>query len=108
MKKHIENIIIGNPIVPDELIFGTDDPNVWEKEKDMTIWTEERSLARIIGGDFIGSYTRNGEKETINLEFAKSVSEVRRNRKDLSVMLDKLDYIEIKYGKKRLFILVGK
>lgn len=37
----------------------------------------------------------------------KSISEVKRNRKDLWISLDKLDYIEIKVSKRRLYILVG-
>lgn len=111
MIKHVENIIIGTPIVSEESIFGMDnDPAVWESEKLKTIWTNERSLPKILGGEFEGSYIGEDGKiinETINLKFAPSASEVRRNRKDLNVILDKLDYIEVKYGKKRLFILVG-
>lgn len=111
MNRHIENIIIGTPIISEESIFGLDgDSSVWEAEKMKTIWTNERNLPRILGGEFEGMYLNDDGaliKENIKLNFAPSISEVRRNRKDLNVVLDHLDYIEMKYGKKRLFILVG-
>ena len=38
MNRHIENIIIGTPIVSEESIFGLDgDSSVWEAEKMKTI-----------------------------------------------------------------------
>ena len=37
----------------------------------------------------------------------KSISEVRRNQPHLMKNLDKLDYLEIKWGKNYLFILIG-
>lgn len=110
LSKHIENIVIGTPICTPEEIFGViNNPEVWEKEKELTIWTNERSLARLFGGEFEASWYEYGELKTdvISLGFAKSVSEVRRNRQDLAIMLDHLDYIEPKFGKNKLFILVG-
>lgn len=106
---HIENIVIGTPIVSFESIFSDDSPKCIEIEKEKTIWTEERFIPRILAGDITASFYKNGElvTETINLGIATSVSEVRRNRKDLVRTLDKLDYEEIKYGKRRLYILVG-
>lgn len=92
MSKHIENIVIGKPIVDEWMIFGLD-KNDWETvEKDKTMWTEERNLAAIM-------------KE---LGIVKSVSEVRRNKPQLVVPLTNLDYLEIKWGKHRLFVLVGE
>ena len=38
----------------------------------------------------------------------KSVSEVRRNKPGLVKELNDYDYLEIKWGKRKLFILVGK
>jgi hypothetical protein len=35
-----------------------------------------------------------------------SISEVKRNRKDLVITLDKPDCLNIKFGKKHLFIVV--
>ena len=91
-KKYIENIVIGTPIVEPELIFALDIED-WEKvEKDKTMWTDERSLPAIM-------------KE---LGIVSSISEVRRNKPHFCVKLEKLDYMEIKWGKRRLFILVGE
>ena len=84
MAGYIENIVIGKPIVSEAFIFALNDED-WEKvEKEKTYWTEERNLAVIL-------------KE---LGIVKSVSEVRRNKPQLYVKLDKLDYMEIKWGKR--------
>ena len=92
MAGYIENIVIGKPIVDEVFIFALNDED-WEKvEKEKTYWTEERNLAVIL-------------KE---LGIVKSVSEVRRNKPQLYVKLDKLDYMEIKWGKRKLFVLVGE
>ena len=65
----------------------------WEKnEKEKTYYTEERFLPKIL----------------VEIGATKSVNEIRRNRKDLMVTLNDLAYLEIKLGKRRLFILVGK
>lgn len=92
MAGYIENIVIGKPIVSEASMFALNDED-WEKvEKEKTYWTEERNLAVIL-------------KE---LGIVKSVSEVRRNKPQLYVKLDKLDYLEIKWGKRKLFVLVGE
>ena len=89
--KYIENIVIGKPIVEPCDIFAKDMED-WEKnEKEKTFYTEERFLPKIL----------------VEIGATKSISEIRRNRKDLMITLDKLDYKEIKLGKRRMFILVG-
>lgn len=60
-------------------------------EKEKTYYTEERFLPKIL----------------VEIGATKSVNEIRRNRKDLLVTLNELAYLEIKLGKRRLFILVG-
>ena len=88
---YIENIVIGEPLVnPSELlaINNTD----WESnELEKTHFTNERFLPRIL----------------VDLGIMKSISEIRRNRKDLCISLDKIDFLEIKISKKRFYILVG-
>lgn len=88
---YVENIVIGTPIVEPSLIFGKDQDDWILYEQEKTYFTKEQFLPRIL----------------VDIGVAPSVSEVRRNRKDLVKALDKLDYLEIKYGKRRLFILVG-
>lgn len=88
----IENIIIGNPIVEPKEIFAFDD-NDWENiEKPKTLFTEERNLAAIL-------------KE---IGIVKSISEVRRNKPELCVQLNDLDFMKVKWGKRFFFVLVGE
>lgn len=92
MATYIENIVVGKPIVDPSEIFAKDKED-WEQiEKEKTIWTEERSLAVILK----------------DIGVVKSVSEVRRNKPQLCIKLDNLDYMEIKWGKRKLFVLVGE
>lgn len=90
--KHIENIVIGKPLVKPSEIFALDETD-WERtEKDKTLWTESRSIASIMK----------------DLGIVKSIGEVRRNKPQLCVPQDKPDYKEIKWGKTKLFVLVGE
>lgn len=91
---YIENVVIGKPIVPEKDMFSIDD-NDWEIfEKDKTYYTNERFLPRIL----------------VDIGIYPSISEIRRNRKDLMITLDKLDFIDkLKVAKKKyLWILVGE
>lgn len=90
--KYVENIVIGKPIVDPFDMFAKNMED-WDKnEKEKTYYTEERFLPKIL----------------VEIGATKSVNEIRRNRKDLIVTLNDLAYMEIKLGKRRLFILVGK
>ena len=80
MAGYIENIVIGKPIASEASMFALNEEDWEQVEKEKTYWTEERNLAVIL-------------KE---LGIVKSVSEVRRNKPQLYVKLDKLDYMEIK------------
>lgn len=91
---YIENVVIGKPIVSEKDIFAIDD-NDWETiEKDKTYYTDERFLPRIL----------------VDIGIYPSISEIRRNRKDLMITLNKLDFIDkLKVAKKKyLWILVGE
>ncbi len=90
---YVENIVIGNPIVEPSIMFASNIVD-WDKvEKEKTYYTEERFLPRIL----------------VNLGIYPSINEVRRNRPDLVVALNKLDFLDnLKVSKKRkLWILVG-
>ena len=92
MGVYIENVVVGKPIVEPAEIFARDLED-WQKiEKEKTMWTEERNLAVIL-------------KE---LGIVKSVSEVRRNKPQFCIKLEKLDFMEVKWGKHKLFVLVGE
>lgn len=88
----VQNIIIGTPLVRPELLIATD-INDWENnEKPQTLFTEERSLPAIL-------------KEA---GIVPSISEVRRNRPELMVQLETPDCFWVKWGKKRVYIVVGE
>lgn len=91
---YIENIVIGKPIVEPFTMFAANEDD-WERnEKEKTYYTDERFLPRIL----------------VNIGIYPSVSEIRRNKPELMVSLDKLDFIDnLKVSKKRrLWILVGE
>jgi hypothetical protein len=92
MAQHIENIVIGNPIVESEVIFASSHDDWINNESKITVHTSERFLPKIL----------------VDIGFTPSTSEIRRNRKDLIRTLDKLEFIEIKIGKKKCWILVGE
>ena len=91
---YIENIVIGKPIVEPFIMFATDEDDWIKFEKEKTYYTDERFLPRIL----------------VDLGIYPSVSEIRRNKPELMVNLDKLDFIDnLKASKKRrLWILVGE
>ena len=86
------NVVVGKPIVRVESLLAFDETDWEENEKSITLFTETRFLPTIM-------------KEA---GVVQSVSEVRRNKPELCITLDKLDCINIKWGKKFLFIVVGK
>lgn len=91
---YIENIVIGKPLVEPSSMFSFDEDNWNNIEKEKTFYTDERFLPRIL----------------VQLGIYPSVSEIRRNKPELVVNLDKPDFINnLKVSKKRrLWILVGE
>lgn len=80
----IQNIIIGKPLVSLELL------GIEPQEK--TVFDTERFLPRLL----------------VKYGFSKSISEIKRNRKDLVRYLEKPDMEMIKLGKKKVWIIVGE
>lgn len=91
---YIENIVIGNPICGPELMFAKDANDWGQAEKEKTYFTDERYLPKIL----------------VTLGIYPSVSEIRRNKPELMVTLDKVDFIEsLRVSKKRkMWILIGE
>lgn len=91
---YIENIVIGKPIVDLQQLFAADEDDWDRTEKEKTYFTEERFLPRIL----------------VDIGIYPSISEIRRNKPQLVVTLDHLDFIdEVKVSKKRkLWIAVGE
>lgn len=87
-----QNVVVGEPICEPWMMFS-DTEEEWEKDdKHNTLFTTERFLPRIL----------------VECGIVKSANEVRKNKPDLVKTLDTPDFLEIKWGKKRVFIQVGK
>ena len=86
------NVVIGKPIVDAISLLALDKRDWEENEKKDTLFTETRFLPAIM-------------KEA---GIVQSTGEVRRNKPELCITLDKLDCINLKWGKKFLFIVVGE
>lgn len=89
---YVENVVVGKPIIDPSKIFARSLRDWVEVEEPKTVFIEERNLPTILK----------------NLGVVKSISEVRRNKPQLCIQLDKVDYIEVKWGKRKIFILVGE
>lgn len=91
--KYIENIVIGKPICNPKQLFSSDEQD-WElTEKEKTLFTKERFLPKIL----------------VEMGIYPSISEIRRNRKDLCVTLNDIGFIDkLKINKRRfVWIAVG-
>lgn len=86
------NIVIGTPIVDPSSLLSYDKED-WEQiEQKQTLFTDQRFLPAVLKDAGV----------------VPSISEVRRNRPDLVITLDKPDCFWVKWGKKKLYIVVGK
>ena len=86
------NIIIGKPLVdPWQLLSTTQEEYETNDIRD-TLFTDERDLPTLM----------------VMSGMVKSKSEIRRNKPQLCIKLNDLDCIMIKWGKQRLYIVVGE
>ena len=87
-----QNIVIGEPLIePWKLISKNKEE--WDNfDSKYTLFTNERFLPKLL----------------VDAGIAKSNSEVRKNKPELVKTLDKIDCLDIKWGKKKLYIIVGK
>lgn len=90
---YIENIVIGTPLVSAKELLSANDSDWVNIEFEKTLFTNERYLPNIL----------------VQLCIYPSISEIRRNKPELMIRLDKVDFINIKPKKKRpLWIVVGE
>lgn len=91
---YVENIVIGKPLVSPSELFAENELDWEDVEKSKTYYTEERYLPKIL----------------VELEIYPSISEIRRNKPDLMINLDSVDFInKLKVAKKRfLWIAIGE
>ncbi len=86
------NVIINNILVHPSELFAFDQKDWEDNEKGNTLFTSETFLPKIL----------------VEAGVVKSTSEVKRNKPELFINLDKIDFIQVKWGKKFLFIAVGE
>lgn len=91
---YVENIVIGKQIVEPSTMFSFDEDDWNRTEKEKIYYTDERFLPRIL----------------VDIGIYPSVNEIRRNKPELMVELNQLDFLDnLKVSKKRrLWILVGE
>lgn len=89
---YVENIVVGKPIVSEQEMFALNYEDWIVNESDKTHYTDERFLPKILA----------------ECGIVKSVSEVLRNKPQFKINLNELDYLELKWGKRRIYILVGE
>ena len=90
---YIENIVIGTPLVSAKELLSANDSDWANVEFEKTLFTNERYLPNIL----------------VQLGIYPSISEIRRNKPELMIRLDKIDFINIKPKKKHpLWIIVGE
>lgn len=87
----VKDIVIGKPICEPWYMF-CNEQNEWDDIKDNVLFTDERYLPKLM----------------VDCGLVKSISEVRRNKPELVINLDKPDFIEVKWGKSRLYIQIGE
>lgn len=91
--KFIENVVVGHIDVLAKDLFALNMTDWRINEADKTYYTNERFLPKIL----------------VDLGIYPSISEIRRNRPDLFITLDKQDFInKLKVARKRfLWIAIG-
>lgn len=86
------NVVVGKPLVDASTLLASDQKDWEENEKSYTLFTDTRFLPAVMK-----------EAGMVN-----STGEVRRNKPELCITLDNPDCINLKWGKKYLYIVVGE
>ena len=86
------NVVIGKPLVDPKTLLALDNLDWKNNEQPQTLFTEIRYLPAVM-------------KEA---GVVQSTSEVRKNRPDLNISLENPDCLWVKWGKKRLYVIVGE
>ena len=86
------NVVIGKPLVDPKTLLALDDLDWKNNEQPQILFTETRYLPAVM-------------KEA---GVVQSTSEVRKNRPDLNISLENPDCLWVKWGKKRLYVIVGE
>ena len=86
------NIVIGKPLVDAWTLISSTEEEFEKFDKKDTLFTNERFLPALL----------------VDAGVVKSRGEVKRNKPELCINLDNLDCMWVKWGKQRVFIIVGE
>lgn len=86
------NIIIGKPLVEPWTLISSSQEEFEKFDKRDTLFTEERFLPAVM----------------VEAGIVKSRGEVKRNKPELCIAVDSPDCFWIKWGKQRIFVVVGE
>lgn len=86
------NIVIGRPLVDPWKLISKSKEEFNKFDKSDTLFTDERFLPAAL----------------VEAGVVSSRSEVRRNKPDLCISLDTPDCIWLKWGKQKIYIVVGE
>ena len=85
------NVVIGEPLIDAWQLISLSKDDFEKNDKRYTLFTNERFLPAVL----------------VEAGVVKSKSEVRRNKSDLCITLDKPDCLWVKWGKHKIYIIVG-
>ena len=88
----IQNIVIGKPLVESWSLISLSEEDFEKNDKEYTMFTEERFLPTLL----------------VSAGIVKSKSEVKRNKPEFWIALNTLDCLWIKWGKSKIYIIVGE
>lgn len=88
----IQNIVIGKPLVEPWSLISYNKEDFEKNDKEYTMFTEERFLPTLL----------------VNAGVVKSKSEIKRNKPEFWITLDTLDCLWVKWGKNKIYIIVGE
>ena len=88
----MQNIVLGKPLVEPWTLISSCKEEFEFFDKKETLFTNERYLPALL----------------VKIGLAKSNSEVKRNKPELCTVLNQLDCLWVKWGKHKIFIIVGE
>lgn len=87
-----QNIVIGKPLVEPWQLISNSKEEFEKFDKKNTLFTNERFLPKLL----------------VDAGIVKSNSEVKRNKPELWINLNIIDCIWVKWGKQKIFIIIGE
>ena len=86
------NIVIGKPLVDAWTLISSTEEEFQKSDKNDTLFTNERFLPALL----------------VEAGVVKSRGEVKRNKPELCISLDTPDCLWVKWGKQRIWVVIGE